>query len=172
MTNGDQPVVYGAPGTAAAEFQHSLVCGLPFEDVVQRLREAIEASDLWVLHEINPQQLLHRGGYTIGATRQILFFHPRYLARVLQADPTALLEAPLKLAVMQRPDGATTIRWFDPAAAFARYGHPALSELGRELASICEKIAATGAGHLQDDLDEALEESFPASDPPAVGGYD
>jgi len=26
--------------------------------------------------------------------------------------------------------------------------------------------------HLEDDLDEALEESFPASDPPAVGGAD
>jgi hypothetical protein len=26
--------------------------------------------------------------------------------------------------------------------------------------------------HQEDSLDEALEESFPASDPPAIGGYD
>ncbi len=32
--------------------------------------------------------------------------------------------------------------------------------------------AANSDPHLEDLLDEALEESFPASDPPAVGGVD
>jgi len=137
-----QPVAYGEPGPAAAGFQHSRICNLPVSDVIWRLREAIEAANLWILHEIDPQLLLRRGGYAIGPVRQILFFHPRYVARMLQADLAALLEAPLKFVVLQQPDGSTAIRWFDPAAAFARYGNPVLTELGKELADLCETIAA------------------------------
>ncbi|MBV9459518.1 MAG: DUF302 domain-containing protein, partial [Bradyrhizobium sp.] len=96
----------------------------------------------WVLHEINPQMLLHRGGYEISPARQILFFHPRLMARLLEADAAALLEAPLKFAVIGFPGGRTQLRWLDPRQAFARYGSTALSELGDELAGICEDIVA------------------------------
>jgi uncharacterized protein (DUF302 family) len=137
-----QPVACAEPGPAAAGFQHSRTCNLPVSDVVWRLRETIEAADLWILHEVDPQLLLRRDGYAISPARQILFFHPRYVVRMLQADPCALLEAPLKFVVLQQPDGSTAIRWFDPAAAFARYGNPALTELGKELADLCETIAA------------------------------
>lgn len=135
-------VAYAAPGSAAASFQRSRMAAASLTEVVSRLPQGIEAADLWMLHEIDPQALLRRGGYATGATRQILFFHPRLLARVLAADPTALLEAPLKLAVLELPDGRVLISWLDPAAAFARYHSPALADLGRELASICEEIVA------------------------------
>ncbi len=142
MTAGvaSSSVAYAAPGSAGASFQRSRMTAAPFTEVLAWLREGIEAADLWVLHEIDPQALLHRGGYAIGATRQILFFHPRLLARVLAADPTALLEAPLKLAVLELPDGTVLVSWPDPEVAFARYRSPALADLGRELASICEEI--------------------------------
>ena len=64
------------------------------------------------------------------------------MARLMRADPAALLEAPLKFAAMALPDGSVSVRWFDPAIAFARYDNPALAELGRELAALCERIAA------------------------------
>ncbi len=38
------------------------------------------------------------------------------------------------------PDGSVVVRWIDPRAAFARYGDPALAELGQELAAACEEI--------------------------------
>ncbi len=135
-------VSYGDLGEAAASFQRSIVCAYPVPDAIARLREAIEAADLWVLQEIDPQALLERGGYAIRPARQILFFHPRLMARLLAADPAALIEAPLKFAVIELPDGTVTVRWNDPDAGFARYGNRALSALGRELASVCERIAA------------------------------
>ena len=92
---------------------------------------------------VEQQQLLSRGGYAIAATRQLLFFHPRLMVRVLEADPAALLEAPLKFAVLLLPDGDVSLRWIDPFASFARYDHPALIDLGRELSSLCEAIATT-----------------------------
>lgn len=107
-----------------------------------RLKERIVAADLWVLHEINPQMLLHRGGYDIGPALQILFFHPRLMSRLLTADSAALLEAPLKFALIGFPAGRTELRWLDPRKAFARYGSPALAALGDELAGVCEGIVA------------------------------
>jgi uncharacterized protein (DUF302 family) len=127
-------------GEAIATFQQARITTLPFEEALTRLRQAIEAAGLWVLHEIDPQKVLQRGGHEIEPARQILFFHPDLMVRLLQANPAALLEAPLKLAVMQRSDGTVTIRWHDPAAAFARYGNPVLTEMGQQLAARCEQI--------------------------------
>ena len=133
-------VAYGTVGEAAASFQRSRTSTLPFAEVVTRLRAAIERADLWVLDEVDAQTIVGRGGYVIEATRMILFFHPRLMARVLAADPAALLEAPLKLAVLEEPGGAVIVRWFDSVAPYARYGNPDLAALGKELATICEEI--------------------------------
>jgi uncharacterized protein (DUF302 family) len=139
-------VVYAKPGSGADAFQRGRRCGLSVDEAVAHLRQAVEAADLWVLHEIEPQKLLLRGGYAIGEARQILFFHARYVARMLAADPTALLEAPLKFAVLAMPEGGTLVRWYDPAFSFARYGNVALADLGHELAGICETITTTALG--------------------------
>ena len=135
-------VLYGKPGADVAAFQRSKLSSLPFLDVVAALRREIESAGLWVLHEIDPQKVLQRGGYAIGAARQILFFHPDLMVRLLRADPSALLEVPLKFAVMDLPDGTVTVRWIDPGAAFARYSNSALTSLGQELALECERIAS------------------------------
>lgn len=134
-------------GAAVAEFQHVQVSILPFEDVLTRLRSAIGAAGLWVLHEIDPQKVLARAGRAIGPARQILFFHPDLMVRLLQANQAALLEAPLKLALLKQADASVTIRWTDPTAAFARYGHPDLADLGQDLARRCRQIVtATQTG--------------------------
>ncbi len=91
------------------------------------------------------QKVLARGGYAIQEGRQILFFHPRLLARMLEIDPAALLEAPIKFAVMQMGKGETTIRWIDPAAAFARYGNPKIAKLGLDLSKTCHALAEAAA---------------------------
>ncbi len=129
-----------AYGEAVAAFQHARIVTLPFEEVLTRLRQAIEAAGLWVLQEIDPQNVLQRGGHDIGPARQILFFHPDLMVRLLQANPAALLEAPLKLAVMQQPDRSVAVRWHDPATAFGRYSKPILTDMGQDLASRCEQI--------------------------------
>ena len=48
---------------------------------------------------------------------------------------------------MAMPDGAVTVRWNDPAAAFGRYDNPLLAEPGRELASSVDRIVATALGN-------------------------
>jgi hypothetical protein len=40
--------------------------------------------------------LLSHEGYAMSPTHQLLLLHPRYVVRILAADPAALLEVPLK----------------------------------------------------------------------------
>jgi uncharacterized protein (DUF302 family) len=139
-------IEYGSVGAAAASFQRIRNSPLPLEEVVARLKAAIVAADLWVLHEINPQKILSRGGYEIGAGRQILFFHPNLMARLLQADPSALIEAPLKFAIVALPDGTVTVRWIHPVASFGRYDNAALAGLGRDLSALVESVVEAALG--------------------------
>lgn len=112
-----------------------------FEETLRRLKAAIEAEEVWLIHEIDPQLLLLRGGYSILPTRQLLFFHPRYLARLLEGDPSGLIEAPLRLVVWASPDGRVRLRYPEVAKAFSRY--PALEALGHELDSLCQRVVAS-----------------------------
>jgi uncharacterized protein (DUF302 family) len=138
--NGLLPVGFGRPGQAHP-FQRAIVAGMPFEATLASIRAVLSELDLWIIHEIDPQMLLQRAGYAIDRTRQILFFHPRYMVRVLAADPSALPEAPLKIVVMEGAEDVT-VRWPEPEAHFARYGDDRLAKLGRELGLIYATIAA------------------------------
>jgi len=131
---------YGHPGTQADLFQHSASSTRPFADVLAALHREIDGAGMKVLHEIDPQSALKSVGQIIGGSRLVFFFHPNLVARLLQTDWSAIVEAPLKLAVMELPDGTVSIRMADPAAAFARYGNPALTAFGQELASACKRI--------------------------------
>jgi uncharacterized protein (DUF302 family) len=136
----DTSVTYGSPGSAAGSFQSTRTVPSPLAVVVDDLLGAIEKAGFWVLHQIDPQALLRRDGYVIDGARQILFFHPRFVTRILSADPSAILEAPLKIALMETSPEQTVVRWLDPAQALGRYENDALSELGRELSVHCEAI--------------------------------
>jgi|SRR5690348_240039 hypothetical protein len=140
-------VAYGDMPGAAGGFQRSSMHALPFGDVVTRLEAGIEAADLWVLDEIDPQMLLRKGGYAIGKARQILFFHPKYVARILSTNPAALIEAPLKFVILELAPAQVSLRWFDPVCSFDRYNHPALTSLGSELSGVClDIVTAAFAG--------------------------
>ena len=120
--------------------QSVVVSVLDFEATVARLKEAITEMDLWLINEVNPQILLERGGYAIQPARQLFFFHPRYLVRLLGADPAALVEVPLKLVVLQMPDGSVTVRHNHVKELLSRYR--GMSELAGELAEISFKLVA------------------------------
>ena len=63
-----------------------------------------------VVTEINPQQMLRMVGMRVRGMRQILFFHLRYMQRILETNRNGGIEAPLKLIVMERPDGSAERR--------------------------------------------------------------
>jgi uncharacterized protein (DUF302 family) len=102
-------------------FQSVVISVLDFEATVAILKQAVTEMDLWLINEVNPQMLLERGGYAIQPARQLFYFHPRYLVRLLGADPGALVEIPLKLVVLQMPDGSVTVRHNHVEGLLSRY---------------------------------------------------
>lgn len=144
MTQGAEVdcVACASIGSAAAGFQVHRTTSLTVDAVELRLKAEIQAAGFWVLHQIDTQKLLARDGYRILPARQILFFHPRFMAPIVRADPAAIIEAPLKFAILELPGVETQIRWNSPAISFSRYLNPTLCELGNELAAHCDQICA------------------------------
>jgi uncharacterized protein (DUF302 family) len=127
--------------------QRLCVSAFPFDQTLLILKNAISNEDLWLIHEIDPQILMARGGYEILPTRQLLFFHPRYLFNVLENDINAIIEAPLKLIIMQMPDRTVTVRHTNIVDAFSRFN--GLDHLASELTQKIERIlkAVMVGGH-------------------------
>ena len=134
------PVQFGPIGTETETFQLIRTTARPFQHVLEAVRNEIAAAGMKVLNEIDPQAALQGFGHTIGAARLVFFFHPNLLLRLLERDWTAIVEAPPKLALLELPDGTVSLRMANPDGAFARYGNPALTAFGQELAATCARI--------------------------------
>ena len=134
------PLFFGQPGTPAAEFQLDVTSRRPFPEVLAALRQAINEAGMKVLQEIDPQGALRSIDQVIGGARLLFFFHPQLLARLLSIDCSAIVEVPLKLAVLEMADGSISIRAADPAIALGRYGNPDLAGFGQELSAACDRI--------------------------------
>jgi uncharacterized protein (DUF302 family) len=115
-----------------------------FADTVSALKTGIAAADLWLIAEIDPQKLLETAGYAGPRARQLLFFHPRFMVRLLAANPNGVAEVPLKFVVLEPPSGP--IHVLHPAASALFADHPGLGGLGDELSAICAVILDTIVG--------------------------
>lgn len=133
-------IAYAADGPVKAGRQVVIISTLDFERTSAALEAAIAAEDLWVLTKVETQMLLAKGGYAIRPLRQILFFHPRYMARLLASNPAAIVEVPLKLVVMAGPDGVVSVRYPDIRAALDNYS--GLTDLAADLAAALDRITS------------------------------
>lgn len=103
----------------------------PFEQVLTAARKAIVNNGFLLLQEINPQAVLASHQIIIGPIRQLLFFHPAYMQQILQADPDAVIEAPLKLVLREVNDHTTAVTYSNPVLQLQ--GYSGLETLGSEL---------------------------------------
>lgn len=71
-----KPVSYARLAAVSHAFQRRRICPFPAEELLGRVRSAIEAAGFWNLHEIDSQALLSHEGYAISPARQLLSFHP------------------------------------------------------------------------------------------------
>ena len=111
-----------------------------FDETVALLKQAIEGENLMVVSEINAQQMLRMVGVRTGGMRQILFFHPRYMKQIVETNRNGGIVPPLKVLVMERPDGGAMVRYVDPEHAFAPYD--GLADVASELKGLVERIVA------------------------------
>ncbi len=111
-----------------------------FDETVETLRAAIVAADMMVLHEIDTQAIVKRGGIEISGVRQLLYFHPRWMKIVVETAPDAVIEAPLKFVVRETQSG-TQCNYSWPSQTFGRYA--GLEQMAGELDEIARQIAAS-----------------------------
>ncbi len=138
---GWNPPLEAQTGPPPPDFLVTLRSGLDFDATLANLKQAIESENLMVVQEIDPQQMLRLVGMRIPGMRQILFFHPRYMKQILETNGNGGIEAPLKIIVMERPDGRIMVRYHDPVHQFAPYD--GLEEIAAEFRGVIERIVAS-----------------------------
>ncbi|MCH8928346.1 MAG: DUF302 domain-containing protein [Candidatus Marinimicrobia bacterium] len=112
-----------------------------FSDTVELLKASIEEQNLMVINEVDPQKMLRLVGVKTKGMRQIFFFHPRYMKRIYETNKLASIEPPLKIVVMEMPNGKVMVRYIRPSHKFNPY--MGLNELAAELDELLVTIAKT-----------------------------
>ncbi len=112
-----------------------------FGDTVELLTAAIEEQNLMVVKVIDAQKMLKMVNKQVGGMKQLLFFHPRYMKRIIETNPQGTIEPPFKIAVMERPDGGVVVKYIKPSALLGKYA--GLEELGVELDGLVGQITAS-----------------------------
>jgi uncharacterized protein (DUF302 family) len=131
----------GMSKPAKPDFQVVVMSKYGFDDTVDILKGSMEQNNLMVVHELNAQKMLRMVNVRTKGMKQIMFFHPRFMKIIREINPHAIIEPPLKIAVMERPDGKVMIRYIKPTYLFGRYEN--LDDVGKELESLVMKIVAS-----------------------------
>lgn len=92
-----------------------------FAETVDILKGAIEEQNLMVIHVIDGQKMLRMAGKKVKGMKQIFYFHPKYMRRVMEANKEATIQIPLKFIVMEKPDGKVVVRYFMPSKVLGSY---------------------------------------------------
>ena len=110
-----------------------------FSDTVELLKSSIEAQNLMIINEIDPQKMLRLVGVQTDGMRQLFFFHPRYMKRIYESNKQASIEPPLKYVVMEMPNGKVMVRYIKPSYKFNPYS--GLNDLATELDELMAIVA-------------------------------
>jgi uncharacterized protein (DUF302 family) len=124
----------------STDFNVQVSSAHPFDATIALLKEAILAQDLLLIHEINVQQIVSRFGVESEGLYQLLFFHPRYMQQVLARNNKAVIEAPLKIVIMQTEPTEVRCNYIKPSYLFGRYAE--LEVLGQDLEQVVQQIIA------------------------------
>ncbi len=119
---------------------------MPFDEAVQRTREALQKQGFGILSEIDIQQKLKE---KVGADM------PRYLIlgacnpplahKALQAEPELGLLLPCNVIVYEKEGGGTVVAAVDPDAMLSVVDNAAVAEIAREaktrLRTVIDEVA-------------------------------
>lgn len=114
-----------------------------YAELLEALREAVEAEGMFIVTEAGPTEAAARRGETIPGNRVVGVFRNDYAVRTLRFSVPAMIEAPIRFYVTENDDGSATLAWKTPSHVLAPYlaeGGEALAEIGRELDDVFDAI--------------------------------
>lgn len=105
---------------------------MPFDDALERVKEALQSEGFGVLTEIDVQDTLKQKLQIDFRKYQIIgACNPPLAHRALQAELEVGLLLPCNVIVYEG-DGGTTVTAFDPSAVMGLAKNPALEDVARE----------------------------------------
>jgi uncharacterized protein (DUF302 family) len=87
-----------------------------FEHTVDLVTAALTSRGMTIFADIDQAAAAMKAGTTLRPTRLILFGNPKGGTPVMQANPHAALELPLKLVIWQDAQEPVCVDYLDPAA--------------------------------------------------------
>lgn len=137
-----------------------------------RLVSAVGAKGLKVFARVNHAAGAEAVGLSLRPTELLVFGAAEAGTPLMQADQKIGIDLPLRALVWLDEQGRTQVTYVDPLALVRRrLGlDTALEERARKMSAGLAALVAEVIGPMTEDerLDEAVEETFPASDPPEV----
>lgn len=112
-----------------------------FDDVVQRVSEALKAEGFGVLTDIDVQATLKaKMGVERKPYRILGACNPPLAHRALEADPDVGLLLPCNVVVQEADNGAIRIGFLDPMAMLGVAENDALDDLGKDVRERLERV--------------------------------
>lgn len=135
-------------------------------ETTERLVAAIGARGLTVFARIDHAAAAAAAGLTLRPTQLLIFGNARGGTPLMQAQQLLGMELPLRALVWQDEALRTWVSCPDVHWLAQRYGAaPAATPVVAALAAALEALVTRAITAGADDLDEELDETFPASDP-------
>lgn len=138
-------VLLAAARGDAQENRVAMASGVPFARVAEALERAIADQKMVLVCHANAQRGAATRGVTIKGNQVMMVFRNDLAVRLLAADPEAGFEAPIRIYLYENPDGTATVSYVPPTVVFARYRHPDVHAIARELDPIFKAIVERGA---------------------------
>ena len=111
-----------------------------FADTVSRLKDAIQQNQMMVLFEANHKNMLAMIGVQSRNSVTILFGRPQMGAMLMDAEPKAALEMPMRIAVRELDNGEVVVLYYRPSYLLSHYKNPKLAAVGRQMDGVVQKL--------------------------------
>ncbi len=114
------------------------------------LKAAVQAHEIGIVTEAGPTEMALSRGEMIPGNRVVGVFRNDFAVEIIRAAPAAMIEAPIRIMVMEEPDGTATLAYKYPSVVFAPYaetGGAALKDAASRLDVIFDEIADEATGN-------------------------
>jgi len=111
-----------APATAVAQGVLRAKSAYAFDETVTRLKADVAAKGIRFFDEIDQSQLGAGANIALRPSKLLIFGNPPLGVQFLTSNPIAGLDWPVRMLVVQDPDGTVWVAWSDFSWIAGRYG--------------------------------------------------
>ena len=113
-----------------------------FVDLEKRVAAAVAKNQMNIVTRASASDGAKGRGIVIRGDAVLGIFRNDFAVRMLAANVDAGIEAPVRLHLVEEPDGTSSIRYRKPGVLFGHYDGEAIKQVGRELDVIFDAIIA------------------------------